>query len=131
MTRSEKAHDAMVVHNANCAQNTIAAFDDVGIDKETALKITLGFGGGLGGSGSVCGAVIAAYMVLGLKLPFDPTAPKKHREKVNAQIAEFNTEFLARHGSLICRELKASQPGQDNLCPNLVKSAVEIVEGLS
>ena len=130
MSRAENAHAAMVVHNANCAQNTIAAFDDVGIDKETALKITLGFGGGLGGSGSVCGAVIAAYMLLGLKLPLDPAAPKKHREKINAQIAEFNKQFLARHHSLICSELKASPSGQDS-CPNLVKSAVEIVEGLS
>ncbi len=131
MSRSDEAYTAMVIHKANCAQNTIAAFDDVGIDKETALKITLGFGGGLGGSGSVCGAVIAAYMVLGLKLPLDPDAPKKHREKVNSQIAEFNKQFLARHHSLICRELKESQSCLDNSCPNLVKSAVEIVEGLS
>ena len=100
----------------------------MGLDPETALKITLGFGGGLGGTGSVCGAVIAAYMVLGLKLPLDPAAPRKNREIINAQIAEFNKQFLARHGSLICHNLKTAKSGQDNICPNLVKSAVDLVD---
>jgi C_GCAxxG_C_C family probable redox protein len=84
----------------------------------------------LGGTGGICGAVIAAYMGLGLKLPLDPAAPKKNREKINAQIAEFNKQFLARYGSLICRELKTDKPGQYNVCPGLVKSAVEIVEAM-
>jgi hypothetical protein len=70
-------------------------------------------------------------MVLGLKMPLDPAAPRKNREKLYAQIAEFNKQFLARHGSLICRELKADKSGRDNSCPNLVKSTVEMVEGLS
>ena len=109
----------------------MTAFDGLGIDKDTALKLTLGFGGGLGGTGSVCGAVIAADMVLGLKLPLDPTAPKGQRAKLYAQIAEFNKQFLARHGSLICRELKADKSGRDNACPNLVKSTIELLEGLS
>jgi C_GCAxxG_C_C family probable redox protein len=130
MNKAEKAHAEMIAHNTNCAQTTINVFEDLGLDKETALKITLGFGGGMGGTGSTCGAVVAAYMVMGLRLPLDPEKPRAQREKINAQIARFNKQFIARHGSLICKTLKASakKSGLDNSCPNLVKSAVEILE---
>ena len=121
----------MVEHKANCAQNTINVFDDLGLDKETALKITLGFGGGMGGTGGICGAVTAAYIVLGLKLPLNPNEPRRYREKINKQIAEFNKQFMFRHKSLICRELKSQQTDPHQSCPNLVKSAVEILEELN
>jgi C_GCAxxG_C_C family probable redox protein len=130
MSRSEKAHAEMVGNKYNCAQCVLHVFEDLGLDQETALKITRGFGGGMGGSGGTCGAVTAAYIAIGLKLPFDPANPGQHKKRISTLIAEFNKQFNASHGSLICRELKAAPAVPSVLCPNLCKTAVEILEGM-
>jgi C_GCAxxG_C_C family probable redox protein len=129
MNRAEKAHAAMVVHKANCAQNTIAAFDNLGLTKAAAQKITRVFGGGMG-TGSICGAVTASYMIMGIKLPQGPADPKKNHEWMEKQIKQFNKKFITRHGSLVCKELVKAPEDHPKICPNLVKSAVEILEGL-
>lgn len=52
----------------NCAQAVLYAFaENFGLNKETALKISAGFGAGMGRTQSVCGAVCGAIMVIGLK----------------------------------------------------------------
>jgi C_GCAxxG_C_C family probable redox protein len=130
MTRSEKAHAAMVENKYNCAQSVLHVFEDLGLEQETALKITRGFGGGMGGTGGTCGAVTAAYMAIGLEQPFNPANPGQHKKQISALIAEFNKQFIASHGSLICRELKAPPALPATLCPNLCKTAVEILEGM-
>ena len=129
MSRAETAHAMMVEHKGNCAQATISVFDNLGLDKETAQKITRCFGGGMA-TGNICGAITASYMVLGLKMTLAADNPKESHEKVHAQIAEFNKKFITRHGSLLCKVLKAPPIKPPQVCPNLVKSAVEILEGM-
>ena len=52
----------------NCAQSIFYSFcDDLGFEKNTALKIACGFGGGMGCKGEVCGAVAGGIIVIGLK----------------------------------------------------------------
>jgi C_GCAxxG_C_C family probable redox protein len=129
LNRAEKAHAAMVEHKANCAQTTLSVFDGLGLDKETARKITRVFGGGMG-TGSICGAVTASYMVMGLKLPPGPDDPKKNHDWMEQQINRFNKQFIDRNGSLLCKELVKAPEDHPKICPNLVKSAVEILEGM-
>ena len=51
----------------NCAQSVLLAFEDItGLDRETAARVASSFGGGIGGSGEVCGALTGALMALGL-----------------------------------------------------------------
>lgn len=51
----------------NCAQSVFCAFsDDLGINFETALKLSSSFGGGMGRLREVCGAVSAMFMIAGL-----------------------------------------------------------------
>jgi C_GCAxxG_C_C family probable redox protein len=128
MNRAEKAHAAMVEHKTNCAQTTLSVFDEMGLDKETPQKMALFFGGGMG-TGSLCGAVTASYMIMGLRFSFDTDKPKENHEKIEAQIAKFNKRFISRHGSLLCKELVKAPEDHPKICPNLVKSAVEILEG--
>ena len=53
----------------NCAQSVIGAFcDELGIDFDTAMKISEGFGGGMGRMRLTCGAVSAMTMAVGLLL---------------------------------------------------------------
>ena len=57
INHEEKAHE-LFKQGYNCAQSVFAAFCDVtGIDFETAIKLTSGFGAGMGGMRDTCGAV--------------------------------------------------------------------------
>ena len=83
----------------NCAQSVFCAFaEDLGMDAETAAKVSSGLGGGVGRLREVCGAVTGATLVLGMKYGPDKTVVY---EKVQAFAAEFKAEM----GSIVCREL--------------------------
>ena len=65
MDRAKQARENFL-NGANCAQAVLAAFaDEAGIDRDTALKIGSGLGGGMGRLREVCGAFSAA--VIGTK----------------------------------------------------------------
>ena len=142
MNKSDSAAAGMTSQTTNCAQSVINAFvDELGIDRTTALKLALGFGGGMGHTGGTCGAVTAAYMVLGLKQDFDPQSPKAQRDTLYAQVQEFNKRFKKVYGTINCSELLGHDLGTPQgaaavkekglsakLCPRFVATAVEIVE---
>jgi C_GCAxxG_C_C family probable redox protein len=144
MKKSEFAAACMTNQTTNCAQSVINAFiDELGIDRATALKLSLGFGGGMGHTGGTCGAVTAAYMVLGLKQEFDINNPKANRDKMYVMVQEFNKRFKKINGTINCTELLGydlSTPEgaaavkekslSTTICPKFVKDAVEIVEGM-
>ena len=66
MTKSELA-EQYFRSGYNCAQAVIAAFsEDFGVDVKAALKISEGFGGGIGRMRSVCGAASGMFMAIGL-----------------------------------------------------------------
>ena len=52
----------------NCSLAILSTYaEDLGLDREVALKAAAGFGGGMGRMAGTCGAVTGALMVLGLK----------------------------------------------------------------
>lgn len=140
--RSEKA--IACFEDFNCAQSVIATCGpELGLDRESALRVAGGFGGGMGRLGEVCGAVTGAFMVIGLKhgksSPEDDVNETK--EKAYALVYEFGNRFRACNGSILCRELLGCDPGTpegsaqarekglfSDLCPKLVQSAVAILE---
>lgn len=125
----------------NCSQAVFAAFsEDFGLDKETALKITTGFGGGVR-KGEVCGAVSGAVMALGLKYGHSIENDLETKTKAYALTKEFNRRFEERNGSIVCKTLlgyNSSIPEElviikekglfDKICPKLITDAVEILE---
>jgi len=144
MNRSKNAFDTMASRKANCAQATFTAFsDEMGMSKKLALSVSQGFGGGMGHTGSVCGAVTGAYMALGLANPASEETPRQNIEKTYALMDEFNKKFKALHGSTNCTELTGYDLGKPEemvkareegvfaaKCPVFVRDAVEIVESL-
>ena len=51
----------------NCSQAVFAAFSDkIGMDEQTALRVSAGLGGGVGRMREVCGAVSGAAMLAGM-----------------------------------------------------------------
>ena len=123
----------------DCAQTVLAHFvDDLDIEEETALMITSAFGGGIAGTGSVCGCVTGALMALGLKYGFtEPDTIGKNMMK--AKNNEFIAKFKERCGAINCRELlelDVSDPEQaaaapeviQARCPHFVTAACDILE---
>ena len=103
----------------NCAQSVFLAFaEDFGIDKETALKLSSSFGGGMGRLREVCGAVSSMFAIAGLKYGYtscnDDEAKAIHYELIQA-LAE---KFKQKYGTIICRELLELPEGSDSPIPS-------------
>jgi C_GCAxxG_C_C family probable redox protein len=66
-TKSEAALEKFF-SGYNCAQSVLFAFcGDLDLDKDLALRMASGFGGGMGGRQEVCGAVSGGVIAIGLK----------------------------------------------------------------
>jgi C_GCAxxG_C_C family probable redox protein len=125
----------------NCAQAALSPYAEAaGMDASTALKIASPFGGGLGRTGGLCGAVSGALMALGaLRGTGSNDMADKGRDGELAR--DFMARFRRRNGSLICKDLLDCDIGtpegwaeaqaksfHTEVCPRFVGSAVEIVE---
>lgn len=125
-----------------CSQALLSTYSEqFGLDREIALKVADGFGGGMGRMGGACGAVTGAFMVIGLKHGRIIVEDRKAHEKTNSLVNEFVRRFKSRNGSIVCGELLGydiSTPEGLNsarekklfttVCPKYVRDAAEIVE---
>lgn len=92
----------------NCSQSVLAAWcEDLGLDLTTALKISSGFGGGIGRMREVCGALSGAIMVLGLKYGNTEGSNPKAKGENYKLVQEFTSRYkqLIGRDTIICREL--------------------------
>ena len=105
MSKQGDAAYAWFLKGYNCSQSVVAAFaPQLGLTEETALRLSAGFGAGIGRMREVCGAFCGVVTVLSMVYA-DPTDPKdKSRMYALVQLAE---EFRRENGSIICRELLA------------------------
>jgi C_GCAxxG_C_C family probable redox protein len=126
----------------NCAQALLIAYGiELGLNRETALKIATPFGGGMGLMGETCGAVTGAFMVIGLK--YGITTPDRNEKiKTYELIGRFVEEFKSSSAvhSIVCNELlgfdisskKSHNHDTGDIinekCPHYVKKAAEILE---
>ncbi|MBE6607236.1 MAG: C_GCAxxG_C_C family protein [Ruminococcaceae bacterium] len=94
------------VDGFNCAQSVFLAFaEELGLDGDTALKISSSFGGGMGRLREVCGAVSGMFMVLGMRCGY--TSPEADSEKAELyrKVQELAGKFKEENQTIICREL--------------------------
>lgn len=86
-----------------CSESVLLAIREwLGIRNELIPKIASGFGAGIGGSGSVCGAISGGVIALGLKLGrVDPKQENRAYTSSIELLARFKKEF----GHVTCREL--------------------------
>lgn len=139
----DKSENALLLFNQgfNCSQAVFSTFcEELGLDQETAMKISCGFGGGMR-NGEICGAVTGAVMVIGLKYGQSKGEDKEAKQKTYEAVKEFTDRFKATNGSIICKELIdidlshengikfAREKGVfTNICPKLIKDAVDILK---
>lgn len=86
-----------------CSGSVLLAISEcLEIRNELIPKIATGFGAGMGGRGSVCGAISGGIMALGLKFGGDAGKQKISRYWFAFELLErFEKEF----GHVMCREL--------------------------
>ncbi len=90
----------------NCCQAVLMTFADVlEIDKDAAVTIASGFGGGMARMREVCGTVSALCMAAGYISPASDPSIKEERTKNYALVQELAGKFKEENGSIVCKEL--------------------------
>ena len=124
----------------NCAQSVFLPFANrFGIDQNLALKLATPFGGGMGHSGQVCGAVSGGLMAIGLLHGYAIYDPEQ-KETCYAYAKSFQEKFIELHGDQTCPGLLGldiSDPEEmaeareedlfHTLCPVFIADAARIV----
>lgn len=126
MTLDERLEKARALRGQgyNCAQCVCASFPDVtGLSEAYSLRASIGFGGGVGGCGEVCGVLAAMAILEGMRSPGGPADKKQ----VYGAVKGLRDGFAGEFGSVLCRELKA--PGNAVPCNDLIYKGVEMFHG--
>jgi C_GCAxxG_C_C family probable redox protein len=125
----------------NCAQAMLSEYGpELGLDRETALRVSGAFGGGMGKTGNICGVVTGALMVIGLKCASIDAKDKKAKKKTEDTARRFISAFESKNGSIVCRELLGCDIGSPEAekqkkrikeaCRGFVRYAVDLVDNL-
>ena len=102
----------------NCAQAVFCAFsDELGFDKDTALRISAGFGGGIGRLREVCGAVSGMLLVAGLLYGYDTPGDDRSKRQHYQLVQTLAGKFREKEHSIICREILKNPPSDPNPTP--------------
>ncbi|MFX1370770.1 MAG: C-GCAxxG-C-C family protein [Promethearchaeota archaeon] len=112
-----------------------------GINRELALKISGGFGGGMAGLGNTCGAITGAFMILGLKYGNEKIGGEEPNKKLFTMIREFVSRFELTYNTIKCRDLigydistpEGRQLAKDKnifntICPKVILNSAAILE---
>jgi len=124
-----------------CSQAILATFcDSYGLDKNSALKIACGLGGGMRCS-EVCGSASGAVLVIGLKHGHTDAKDRSAKKICDAKVEEFVRAFTERNGGITCRDIlgcdistpEGKQKAIDEklfttVCVDMVASAAAILE---
>lgn len=96
----------------NCSQSVFVAFaPDLGLDEETALRVSIGLGGGVGRMREVCGALCGSAMAVGLRYP------ELDRAGVYKIVREIADELKRTNNSIICKELLGIKKAEESSVP--------------
>lgn len=108
----------------NCAQSVAAAFSDIlGKQDDEIFRLMSGFGFGMGGERTVCGAVTGGIFVLSSTIK-DPAQREEIYDKVYYLIHRFKEQ---NKGKLNCIDLVGENPSDEEfqrICPKLIEQVV-------
>ena len=102
----------------NCCQSLVLAFlPEIGLERETALRMASGLGGGVGRLREICGAVSGSAIVLGFFMGSTDPLDQEKKAALYGEIQRLAESFAAEKGSYLCRELMGLPPGKDEPVP--------------
>lgn len=126
--RSEKAIE-LFKEGFNCSQAVVGAFaKDIGLDEKTAMKVASGFGGGVGRTGEICGALSGVSIVAGML--YGATQGRDARSKAHTyeEIQRVLKAFKEKYCFVTCRELKNSPENTESESVYKKRPCISIVE---
>jgi C_GCAxxG_C_C family probable redox protein len=150
MTREKELEDRiqraveLFMQGYGCCQSVVCAFTDLyGLDEEMALKVSAGFGGGVGRMRMMCGACSALVILAGLERGQTRGEDREGKAVCYQLVRQLLETFRQRNGSIICAELlqmngvkaetNTSQPDERNAeyyrvrpCARKVESAARV-----
>jgi C_GCAxxG_C_C family probable redox protein len=133
------------IEGYNCAQSVLFAYcQELDLDPDTALKLSCGFGAGMGRKGEVCGALTGGILVLGAKYGRGTNEDRPVTIAAYAKVRDLMDNFRALYGVVRCRELlngcdMTTDEGQkyykDNdltnkVCNRCIASVAQLVENM-
>ncbi len=126
MNRYEKAVEYHK-KGCNCAQAVACVFaDKLGYSEDELFRLIEAFGGGMGGTQGVCGAVSAMVFVAGGIKSFGmEKLPETNKIASYGFARELMEEFQSKIGSIMCSEIKGKQLRS---CDGCIEDAVKILE---
>lgn len=110
----------------NCAEKILYGANEaykLGLDKQ-ALKLSAGFGGGMGIE-DVCGVLTAAVMVLSIMFVKDNA---HGTPKIKLLTKELFDSYKAEMSDIRCTPLKALHRTEELKCKNVILKAAEILD---
>lgn len=105
-------HNAIKYFNErwNCAESVVLAFKELTKDDRLFSSQATAFGGGGGRSGSLCGALSGALIVLGVLHGRSSPQEKELYNHVQAQAGKLMDEFKSEFGDINCTALTGYLP---------------------
>ena len=105
-TERMKLAEDYFMQGYNCSQSVVAAFADVyGYTLEQALRLSAGFGGGIGRMRLTCGAVCGMTILAGMHCGSTSLGDTAGKSDCYRVVQELAAKFEAEHGSIVCAEL--------------------------
>lgn len=103
--RVRRAEDYFVA-GFNCAQSVVAAYADIyGFTHEQALRLSAGFGGGIGRLRLTCGAALGMVALCGMESGSATPGDREGKSRNYADVQELLARFRDQFGTMTCAEL--------------------------
>ena len=114
-------------NGCNCAQAVACVFAErLGYSEDELFRLTEAFGGGMGGTQGVCGAVSAMVFVAGaIKSYGIDKLPQTNKKESYDSARELMEKFESEIGTIMCSEIKNNQLYS---CDECIEKGVELLE---
>ena len=127
----------------NCTQAVAVTFaKELGLDENTAARLSGGFGGGIGRLREVCGTFSGVVFVLSALYGYSDPKNTEGKKELYEKIQECAAKFREDNGSIICRELlglekpeasavpepRTAEYYKKRPCPELCRYAGDLIE---
>lgn len=130
--KTDSAESAGEYHKQgyNCAESIFLTFRPIAVPElsEDMVRMATPFGGGMGRSGCVCGALSGAMIIIGaVKGRTTPEVPRKQSYELSN---EYHNRFKSKFGATCCRVLVKHDFGskeQSETCYKIITESAELL----
>lgn len=104
--------EELFMQGYNCSQAVVAAYADLfGYTREQALRLSAGFGGGIGRMRMTCGTVCGMAALAGMLCGATRGGDREGKSENYRAVQQLAATFRERFGSVVCAELLRLKKG--------------------